>query len=356
MDINENYTETKECDYEGEHYSVRNNGAVMRHPKNGRTRANDNRWTFGSPDKEGYPVIAGTRVHRIVAVAFLPPPEREDFVVDHIDTNRQNNRPSNLHWVSRLDNIILNPITRKKIEYLTGMKIEDVLKDMSVLRESGLPSNYSWMCAISQEEADKSLKMWLEWADNPQKTTRKPKAVRNGWQERVPSGDSSSHKGVPSYVMSQLEKDQKTNLSQTFGIDPYHETESKSPFCESRTPGVMLDNWIPDGDFPLCPGANHTLEEYLERLKEGSIIYKNDFNHEVSVMAAEISDDGNTLMVRGYDARGTKPYYVITITMVDGQFVHKRYPYFEEIGQEKYYTLGLGRDWTGGECFDDFCL
>ena len=27
------FTEVRECDYKGEHYSVRDNGAIMRHPK-----------------------------------------------------------------------------------------------------------------------------------------------------------------------------------------------------------------------------------------------------------------------------------------------------------------------------------
>ena len=347
MDMNENYTTTKECDYEGEHYSVRDNGAVMRHPKNGRNRPNDNRWTFGTPDKEGYPAIAGTRVHRIVAVAFLPPPERDDFVVDHIDTNRQNNRPTNLRWISRLDNIVLNENTRKKIEYITGMKIEDVLKDMSVLRESRLPSNYSWMCAISQEEADRSLELWHEWAEKPSKTISKQELTIKKQSERGLNNSSSIPKGVPFYVAnSQLGLD----------LNQYLEPEPEVTLKNSRTSGVVLDDWIPDGDFPLCPGVGHSLQEYLANLKEGAIIYRNDFNHEVSVMAAEISDDGNTLMVRGYDARGTKPYYVITVTMMDGRFVHKRDTYFEEIGQEKSYPLGLGRAWTGGDCIDDFCL
>ncbi|MDH3609614.1 MAG: hypothetical protein OEQ24_10290 [Gammaproteobacteria bacterium] len=44
----ENFTEEKECDFKGEHYSVRNNGAVFRHQRIGkRLRPNDCKWTFG---------------------------------------------------------------------------------------------------------------------------------------------------------------------------------------------------------------------------------------------------------------------------------------------------------------------
>lgn len=40
--------------------------------------------------------IASVRVHRIVATAFHGNPPTKEYVVDHIDTNRQNNRPDTL--------------------------------------------------------------------------------------------------------------------------------------------------------------------------------------------------------------------------------------------------------------------
>ena len=47
----EDFVEVMECDYKGEHYSVRDNGAIMRH-SNGRKRPNDGQWTFGRKDPE----------------------------------------------------------------------------------------------------------------------------------------------------------------------------------------------------------------------------------------------------------------------------------------------------------------
>ena len=49
-------------------------------------------------------------VHRLVANAFIPNPEGKP-VVDHIDTDPQNNRVDNLRWVTTQENC-LNPITR----------------------------------------------------------------------------------------------------------------------------------------------------------------------------------------------------------------------------------------------------
>src|SRR5947209_2628132 len=108
-----------DCTYDGEQYSVRDNGAVLRHPRHGkRRRSLDGLWTFGKPnDKTGYMELASVRVHRIVATAFHGVPPTPEHVVDHIDTNRRNNRPENLRWLTRLENALKNPITLKRIEF-----------------------------------------------------------------------------------------------------------------------------------------------------------------------------------------------------------------------------------------------
>ena len=64
--------------------------------------------------------ISKHKVHRIVATAFHGPQPTEHHVVDHIDTNRRNNRPENLRWVTRLENVLTNPITAKRVEYPYG--------------------------------------------------------------------------------------------------------------------------------------------------------------------------------------------------------------------------------------------
>ena len=112
----------KECHYKNEHYSVRDDGAVLRHaPNNKPTRSKDNKWTLGKlNNKTGYLEIASVRIHRIVATAFHGEPPTKEHVVDHIDTNKQNNRPGNLRWVTRLENVLLNPITARRIELVCG--------------------------------------------------------------------------------------------------------------------------------------------------------------------------------------------------------------------------------------------
>jgi len=154
------------CTYKKETYSVRDNGAVLRHPReNGRVRPTDNQWTFGTPDERtGYMKIASERVHRIVAMAFLGQPPTTTHVVDHIDTNKQNNRPANLRWVTRFENVLLNPITVKRIELACNCSVEDFLADPSQYRDTFQEPNYKWMCTVSEQEAKSSLERMLNWA------------------------------------------------------------------------------------------------------------------------------------------------------------------------------------------------
>ena len=110
------------CDYKGRRYFVRDNGAIYRQCQaDGKIRKWDEEWTFGRFDKNtGYMLIGQERVHRIVCTAYHGEPIGDRNIVDHIDTNRCNNRPSNLRWVTRLENTLNNPITRAKIELICG--------------------------------------------------------------------------------------------------------------------------------------------------------------------------------------------------------------------------------------------
>jgi hypothetical protein len=154
-----------DCAYKEERYSVRDNGVVLRHPRaNQRQRSNDNKWTYGNPnDKTGYMEIASVRVHRIVATAFHGIPPTQEHVVDHIDTNKRNNRPENLRWVTRLENVLLNPITARKIEIVCG-SVESFLADPLKFRDKFQQQDYKWMSSVSVDEAQSSYKRLLEWA------------------------------------------------------------------------------------------------------------------------------------------------------------------------------------------------
>jgi hypothetical protein len=174
VDINE-YTRETTCEYKGEQYSVRDNGAVMRHVREGkRARKLDNIWTFGTKDKtNGYMMVNSHRVHIIVAKAFIPGNEDGKMVVDHIDTNRCNNRVENLRWLTRLENVLLNEATLKRVTYLCGGDIQKFIDNPSCLRDlTGDNQDIMWMRTVTPEEAKKAFERISSWSKRPSSTFR----------------------------------------------------------------------------------------------------------------------------------------------------------------------------------------
>ncbi len=168
--IIDDFSEIRECVYKNEKYSVRDNGAVFRHPKNpSKPRSLDNYWTFGIKNAtNGYMMHGNHRIHIIVASAFHGVYDSKIYVVDHIDTNRCNNRTENLRWLTRLENALNNPITRKRIEYLCGGDIQKFIADPSCIRDlAGTNQDIMWMRTVSKEEARNAYERVMAWVDKP---------------------------------------------------------------------------------------------------------------------------------------------------------------------------------------------
>lgn len=106
-------------------YSVSNQGRV-RHDKRNHMRKifiDKDGYEIVSLQKNGKPITR--RVHKLVALAFVPNPLNKPCV-DHIDTNKLNNNADNLRWVTQWENSN-NPLTRlHKAE--AGKKISSALK------------------------------------------------------------------------------------------------------------------------------------------------------------------------------------------------------------------------------------
>ena len=182
IDVDQDYTREVECKYKGEKYKVRDNGAILRMVREGKPkRPKDEIWTFGESINRGYAYFCGEAVHRIVATAFWGEPPTNQHVVDHIDTNRQNNRPENLRWLTKLENILQNPLTRKKIEHLCG-SVENFLEDPSQLKgHENEDNNFSWMRAVSKEEAQNTLINWQNFLSKPRFEINVPKKPIEEW-------------------------------------------------------------------------------------------------------------------------------------------------------------------------------
>lgn len=77
-------------------------------------RFRNGRLLIKSKEKDGYEYITLWKnsksksyfIHRLVAYAFLNLPLDNNFVVNHIDGNKQNNHYKNLEWLSVRDNVI----------------------------------------------------------------------------------------------------------------------------------------------------------------------------------------------------------------------------------------------------------
>ena len=311
------YNETKDCIYKGEHYSVRDNGAVMRHPLEGkRLRKVDNVWTFGKPnEKTGYMEIAGQRVHRIVAFAFLGDPPTEQHVVDHIDTNRRNNRPENLRWLTRLENALNNPITRARIENLCG-SIEVFLADPSVLRgHEKIDPNFNWMRTVSPEEARVSLERLTNWA----KEHPKPQGGSLGewvFQEQK--------RGSRPYIPLHYQQPKPVELEPA---------DTRPIETKSLTPNAIQLDWKHPVEFPCCPQqvTGKPLETYHANLKEGKIFSKNSFGESTILKYGLTSSE--TLWVMCNINIGWKTHAITKITYKDGLFYHENMGVFD-IGDE----------------------
>lgn len=329
--VNVNHFEKEcECIYKEERYSVRDNGAVLRYSLKGKQpRPNDNNWTFGKLNiKTGYFEIASVRVHRIVATAFHREPPTKEHVVDHIDTNKQNNRPTNLRWVTRLENILLNPITARRIELICG-SVEAFLADPSKFRDKFPDPSYEWMCSVSVQEAQASKERLLAWA-------KSDKPLQGG-----SLGQWIYNRSIPSQFTDYVEEEIE--------------------FVNSLTPNAVqkVQNWKTPSEFPCCPeeSTDNPIAKYNLNLDVGYVFSRNQYTTSIIERFA-ISKDENTLwiMCKSGDENPIKPYSLAEVTYQNNVFVHNSLgTFFEKDGAEKQFALAQGLEWTGGETIDDYC-
>ncbi len=383
------YETEKVCVYKNETYSVRDNGAIMRHPKKeGKKRPYDNKWTFGTPDMEtGYMLFRGERVHRIVATAFHGEAPSKEHVVDHIDTNRRNNRADNLRWLSKLENILNNEITRSKIEYICG-SIENFLRNPSLLQNHTEDKNFEWMKTVTKEEGANSLaniNQWLKNA-NKQKTDMEDKGNIGEWiykntpqlnhkKSDVQPSSIENPKTVKAYLnqileeypkgkteeeikeeekeqqdledqIKKLKKDRQQREEAQRRMKKEEEERLKPILIQSLTPNCMQINWKTPMKFICCPQDNYgeyPLETYSKNLRIGEIYAKNERN-ESKVEKYILDDDKSRLWVIVYLGK----FGIAEITFKDGIFYHdyiKRFDFFESCIQ--WITTELqGKEWN----------
>lgn len=323
VDISD-YELEAECIYKDEYYSVRDNGAILRHPRKGkRPRPTDNQWTFGKPNtKTGYMEIASVSIHRIVATAFHGEPPTKEHVIDHIDTNKRNNRPENLRWVTRLENVLLNPITVKRIELVCRCNVEEFLANPSKFHSKFQEPNYKWMCTVSIQEAQESKARLLAWAKS----------------DKLPFGGS-----LGEWIYKRSSSNRYVDIV--------------SELTSSLTSNALQKDWKTPSEFPCCPQENTDtpIVTYLESLKVGEVFSRNRYSSSIIVDFVFSKDkDILWIMCRDSNDNAIKPYTLAQVTYEKDLFVHTNLgSFFKKDGAEKQFTLVQGLEWTGGDTFDD---
>ena len=323
----------KECIYRNEHYSAREDGMIMRHHRNGmRKRKLDEKWTLGTPNQQtGYLDFCGERVHRIVATAFHGETPNEQYVVDHIDTNRKNNRPENLRWLTKLENILNYEITRKKVELICG-SIEAFLENPSLLYGYETEDkNFSWMKNVSPEEAKNCLENWSHWAKTakPNPNFKKNDNRIGEWiySKSVEKDDNPFMNRIP-------DKSDGYKIIETPIISDELEEEERKPLSvQSLTSNAIQLDWKNPVAFPCCPKqfSGNPLAAYMANLKEGVIFSTNKYGSSIVLQFGMPQPD--CLWVMCNISLGWKTHAITKITFKDEMFYHENMGVFD-IGDE----------------------
>ena len=358
VDINE-YTRETTCEYKGELYSVRDNGAVMRHLREGKkARKLDNIWTFGTKDKaNGYMMVNSHRVHIIVAKAFIPGNDDGKMVVDHIDTNRCNNRVENLRWVTRLENVLLNEATLKRVTYLCGGDIQKFIDNPSCLRDlSGDNQDIMWMRTVTAEEAKLAWERISTWSKRPSSTYKmmqKREDIKDfeQWlevhkvkdyhhtkdEDDIITLDSTNHSrsGIMEESVNQyygnigISSNPELNERYVKRQNALNELEAfANKKNESFTKGALQIHFHEKLYFPLCPEANVdvTLDEYAKRLEEGKVIAYSENGNEYIIDSIGWSFEWDFIQVEVKRDKRRIPF-CIHIGIEEGKYLHSRGEY-----------------------------
>ncbi len=340
------FLDEKTCVYKGEEYLVRDNGAVLRKtPPSKKPRKLDNVWTFGKlNDRTGYLELASVRIHRIVATAFHGAPPTDEYVVDHIDTNKQNNRPSNLRWLTRLENVVFNPVTRTRIEYCTGVSITEFLKNPAAYRDAFSEPNISWMRRVTEEEAKACLEKFTQWSEQKSKKSLSQSDNRSQLGEWVFRPQTTNPTNRPQI--------QREGTPPTTSRLP----QIRSNITDSLTPNAKQKNWKTPMHFVLCPTtiSGNPIDCYAKNLSENAEFATNQYGSSNIVKYVTIENDA--ILIITTTSSSIKPLALAKITYENEYFLHTSLgSFFTEEGAEKQFVLAQGLEWTGGDSIDDYC-
>jgi hypothetical protein len=202
---------------------------------------------------------------------------------------------------------------------ITKKKIEEILSDVSIFQSIDVP-NLNWMKQVTQKDAEQCLQKYID--------------LKFSTPDEIEQLD---------WCSSQKRQEIK-KMNPRFNLSLTHNA-------------VVEGNMMPSY-FPCCPHGNleDPLQTYFENLKSGNVYY---MNSHYKVFVSETVLHEKKIIVKGESGdmeNAIKPWSISTITYENGLFVHSLYrTCFREDGADKYFTILQGKEWTGGNIFDDFC-
>lgn len=318
VDINDFEIE-KECFYQGERYCVRNNGSVLRFPKNNcKPRRLDNKWTFGKVGNHGYLYFSNKGIHRIVATAFHGENLSKDYVVDHIDTNKQNNRPENLRWITKEENLLNNPNTISKLEYITGYSIEELQENNweKLHKYSSDKQDTSWMRPTTKEEANNFHKRQNIW--------RNSSNIENEIKE--------NKIGMGEWVFNSVYEEDDDNI-----LFNYYPSLNRNAVQTYKT----------ETEFLCCPPKNtdNPIENYFCNLKKEKIFSKNKY-YTASIIKSDINSKQKSIIVqcKSINNENKQSYSLFEIIFKNGYYIHDYKTQYIDINDcDTVYDYLLGK-------------
>ena len=345
----DDYNEVKDCIYKDEHYSVRDNGAVLRHKRDGKPkRPLDEKWTFGTLNAaNGYLLFGTERVHRIVATAFHGEAPSPNHVVDHFDINRQNNRPENLRWLTKLENALNNPVTRKMVELICG-SVEAFLENPQLLwGHESEDKNFSWMKTVSKDEARNCIANWNNWIKSVKSDPNYKKSEHQigDWiYDKHMSNNTENLESISSDDGISNNSRERNGMESTEDVDAIEKVRNeKEPiYCgyidenecditdddykNSLTPSAKQLSFKIETLFPCCPleVTDNGLEDYYAKLKIGAL-FSSNWKYKFYVVDKRYVLDKKTLVVlieRNEIGQDYRDYYIAYVFIRKGYFAH----------------------------------
>ncbi len=219
-----------------------------------------------------------------------------------LDTNRRNNRPDNLQWVTRLENALENPITRKRIIMRCG-SIEAFLADPSLLRECDVTLDFSWMRTVTDAEAQVSKERLLAWAESEKQASggalgewiygRQPISQNDGQSSNVDEIDKLQSDSLNGWG-------QIPTLANERPVEP---KQRKRNIMLSLTPGAAQEIYFYNdkpNEYPCTPQeySGDPLTAYAANLTDNAVFWRNN-NRDREYMVAKygFSEDRKSLFI-----------------------------------------------------------